>query len=150
MPNLKKIISSHNRDILKPDQNQELRPACNCRRNGEPCPLEGKCLVDKVVYRATVTDETNKVESYTGLSSNTFKKRYYGHRHSFRDRESEKSTTLSTHIWKLKKSNKNFDIKWEVVDRASVFNLTSRKCRLCLKEKYYILFHEEGATLKKR
>ena len=150
MPNLQKIISNHNRKIQKPKPTQEQIPTCNCRQSSDPCPMEGNCLVDKLVYRATVTDENNKVETYTGLTSRTFKKRYYGHSHSFRERDSEHSTTLSTHIWKLKDKNQNFDVKWEVVARASDFNPTTRKCQLCLKEKYYILLHQGGATLNKR
>ena len=86
-------------------------------------------------------------ELWTG---NTFKKRYYGHSHSFREQESEHATTLSAHIWKLKKKKKKFDVKWEVVARAGDFNPVSKKCQLCLKEKYYILFHQGGATLNKR
>ena len=150
MPNLQKLISNHNRKIQNPKQTQEQTPSCNCRETSDPCPMDGNCLVDKLVYRATVTDENEKVETYTGLTSKTFKTRYYGHSRSFREKESEHSTTLSTHIWKLKNKNKNFNVRWEVVARANDFNPISRKCQLCLKEKYYILFHQGGATLNKR
>ena len=98
----------------------------------------------------TLLVNKEKVETYTGLTSKTFKTRYYGHSRSFREKESEHSTTLSTHIWKLKNKNKNFNVRWEVVARANDFNPISRKCQLCLKEKYYILFHQGGATLNKR
>ena len=150
MPNLQKLISNHNQKIFKPKTTHEQAPTCNCRPNSDPCPMEGNCLVDKLVYRATVTDENQNVETYTGLTGNTFKKRYYGHSHSFREQESEHATTLSAHIWKLKKKKKKFDVKWEVVARAGDFNPVSKKCQLCLKEKYYILFHQGGATLNKR
>ena len=79
-----------------------------------------------------------------------FKKRYYGHRHSFKNRNSEHSTTLSSHIWNLKDKNENYSIKWKVIDRASKFNPITRKCRLCIKEKYHIIFQPEGATLNER
>ena len=102
-----------------------------------------------MIYRATLTDENQNVNTYTGLSANTFKKRYDGHKFSFKNR-GENSTTLSTHIWDLTDRNKNFELKWELIDRASEFNPTNRKCRLCNKEKYYIIFQPDGATLNAR
>ena len=151
MPNIGKIISSHNKSILKTEEVVEpVNPGCNCGANMDPCPMEGGCLVNNVVYKATVTDQDSKVETYTGLTGSTFKKRYHGHTHSFRHRNSKTSTTLSSHIWSLRDQNKNFDLGWEVIDRASTFNPISKKCQLCLKEKYYILFQPEGATLNRR
>ena len=44
------------------------------------------------------------------------------------------------HIWKLNNEKKNFDIKWKIIDRGKSFNPTNRKCNLCLKEKYHIIF----------
>ena len=97
-----------------------------------------------------LTDEDNKVETYTGLTSMTFKKRCQGHKHSFNHRDSESSTTLSAHVWNLKDKGKDFRVKWEVIDKAPPFNPVTRKCRLCLKEKFCILFKQDGATLNKR
>ena len=54
------------------------------------------------------------------------------------------------HVWDLKQRDQNYEIKWSIVDRASDFNPTTRKCRLCLKEKFYIIFQPEGATLNRR
>ena len=56
--------------------------------------------------------------------------------------------TLFKHIWDLKNQGKRYDLEWESIDRAGPFNPTTRKCRLCQIEKYYIL--PEGATLNKR
>ena len=64
--------------------------------------------------------------------------------------EKEGETTLSKHIWDLKDENENYDTRWSLVDRASPFNPVSRKCRLCLKEIFYIIFEPETATLNKR
>ena len=109
--------------------------------------MEGNCLVNKVVYKATVTDQDSHVETYTGLTSATFKRRHYGHKHRFKNRDSGGATTLSTHVWELKDEKKTFDIKWNVIDRASDFNPISKKCRLCLKEKYNILCKPSEVTL---
>ena len=103
-----------------------------------------------VVYEAEVTRNNNISETYTGLTSNTFKKRYYNHRDSFKKQTSEHSTTLSSHIWDLKNKNEDFEIKWRIKDRAAAFNPISRKCNLCLKEKYFIIFQPEGASLNSR
>ena len=87
--------------------------------------------------------------TYTGLTRNTFKRRFSAHKYSFNHR-GENSTTLSMHLWKLKDENTDFTIKWNIIDRASEFNPTTRKCRLCDKEKYYIIFEPDGANLNLR
>ena len=68
--------------------------------------MEGKCLIDSVIYRAEVKDENSNNKTYTGLTSNTFKTRYYGHRQSFEKRKLQHSTTLSSYIWDLKDKNR--------------------------------------------
>ena len=153
MPNVKKSISRHNSKVAKEDENnreEEHEPGCNCTRRIGPCPLSGKCQTDKLVYKATVKDEDDIINTYTGITSNTFKQRYYGHNYSINNRSGEFSTTLSTHIWNLKDQNKNYDISWDIIDRAQPFNPTTRRCRLCQREKYFILFEPDGATLNKR
>ena len=107
------------------------------------------CQTDHVIYRATVTDKNQNINTYTGLTSNTFKRRFDGHTFSFNNR-GENSTTLSTHVWDLRDKNQTFDLKWEIIDRAPDFNPTNRKCRLCNKEKFHIIFQPEGATLNRR
>ena len=174
MPNMGKIISAHNSKILreeliketikesKEQEEQQVeapkkrgrRPKkektnCSCKAKGETCPLGGQCLTDKLVYRAKVEDQNGNKEFYTGLTAGTFKKRLYGHNSDFRKREND-GTTLSTHVWNLKDSNLNFDINWEIAARAEPFNPATKKCQLCLTEKYLIMFKPEGATLNSR
>ena len=69
---------------------------------------------------------------------------------SFANRDHPNPTTLSTHVWDLKQSNRNFEISWSVIDRANDFDPVTRKCRLCLKEKFHIIFQPAGATLNQR
>ena len=64
MPNMKKEISKHNSNIEKQQRPPLLMPGCNCEDGVDTCPLEGQCLVDKVVYQATV-EEDNNVNTYT-------------------------------------------------------------------------------------
>ena len=50
------------------------------------------------------------------------------------------STTLSSHIRKLTEEGKTYNLRWDIMDRAPVYNPVGKKCRLCLKEVYYIIF----------
>ena len=45
---------------------------------------------------------------------------------------------------------KKFKINWKIIDRGKKFNPSNRKCNLCLKEKFHIIFQPEGAGLNKR
>ena len=79
MPNIKSIISSHNKAVLSDyhqSQTQTSDKECNCRKKDQ-CPLDGKCLTQNVVYQATVTTQTSS-DSYVGLAIN-FKERYRNH-----------------------------------------------------------------------
>ena len=85
MPNVASKISAHNRKILqkadeqpglscgpKPDEQPGLscgpKPNCNCR-NKANCPLQGDCLTESIVYRATVKRGDKETEEiYVGLT----------------------------------------------------------------------------------
>ena len=154
MPNIKRKISQHNRKVLQPPAQEDQIPRCNCR--DPPCPLNGACISTKsVVYKATVEEKKNNnntrsIETYTGLTKNTFKQRYNGHKSSFKKREKEHATTLSAHIWKLKDSGSNFEVKWSIIEKGRKFDPITRKCMLCLKEKYHIIFNQDGSSLNQR
>ena len=72
------------------------------------------------------------------------------HRGSINHRDSDHSTTLSSHIWDLKDANKNFEVSWEILGRAQPFNPVNKKCNLCIKEKYFIIFQPQGSSLNQR
>ena len=148
MPNMKQAITKHNYEVQRSEPNLPIE-GCNCRVN-TPCPMDGNCLAKEVVYKAKVVDQDGAISTYTGLTGNTFKERYNSHTGSFRKRKKEHSTTLSTHIWKLKDDQKNFQIDWKIIDRGKSFNPSNRKCNLCLREKYNIIFQPSGASLNKR
>ena len=88
MPNMKQIISNHNKTILNKDNNTESKTNnCNCRIK-EACSVNQKCQTSSLIYQATVTrHDNNKEESYIGLTDNTFKTRYNGHTSSFRNEQ---------------------------------------------------------------
>ena len=60
------------------------------------------------------------------------------------------TTTLSHHVLKLEEEGKQYTVKWEILDRAPTFNPVTKKCRLCLKEIYYIMFRPDSASLNRR
>ena len=161
MPNMAQIITRHNHQILRQQQPQpaeEVRK-CSCPkavRESSSCPLGGQCLLTNTIYQATVTQvDSGTVETYTGLASTNWKARLAVHKTSIKHKpkpgaKSNNGTELSTHIWELKDQSLNHTLSWKILDRAQPFNPTTNMCRLCLTEKYYLMFNPEGATLNNR
>ena len=81
MKNMERIIKNRNRQLLQQHVGvtdpQPSRP-CNCRPGDRAnCPLQGKCQMKGVVYKATVSSPSTSEEwFYIGLTANTFKTRY--------------------------------------------------------------------------
>ena len=104
-------------------------------------------MSESVVYQASVKrTDLNTTETYTGLTSRKFKTRFYEHTADMRDPRRE-GTGLSNYVRKLKESNTPFEIKWKLVAKCPPFNPSTKTCKLCLREKYLIMFRPEGATL---
>ena len=161
MNNAKQIIDNHNKQILKsytqvndtattnPNTIQNKK-TCNCRQKNA-CPLEGNCLQSSVIYQATVTrNDNNTTETYIGLTENDFKTRYRNHTASFRHSKHRNSTELSKHIWTLKDNNIEHYISWRILSSHSPYNSSSKRCNLCLKEKFLIIYRPKLSTLNKR
>ena len=152
MPNMAQAVSRHNMKVLQGNQQQHLQqPGCHCRGGKATRPVQGRCKTDCVVYRATVKEiMSGSMETYTGVTGNTFKERWYGHRGDMRNEKKRLSTRLSSYIWDLKDERKDFEVKWSLIDRSTSFNPITRKCRICLKEKYQIMYNGNGSSLNKR
>ena len=112
------------------------------------CPLEGKCLQTNVIYQAIV-DTDRSIETYVGLATN-FKERYRNHKTSFRHQNRRNETELSKHVWNLKDANKTFKIKWKIIKKCQPYSSVSKKCNLCLAEKYIIICKNHLCSLNKR
>ena len=93
---------------------------------------------------------TGKSETYTGLTGNTFKERWNQHNSDMRNVGGRHKTKLSLHAWDLKDSNTDYEVEWDFIEQASTFNPITKKCRLCLIEKYHIMYSNQGSTLNKR
>ena len=69
---MKSIISSHNKQILRPKNNQV---GCKCRVKNS-CPLHNKCLLSQLIYQADVTNNLDDEDRYfLGLAETTFRER---------------------------------------------------------------------------
>ena len=108
------------------------------------------------MYSCKVTrNDIYSTESYTGLTAGTFKERFNGHNSDFRHKKQENNkkqciTMMSKYVWSLKHRNIGYRLEWKILGRAKSFNPISGKCRLCLLEKYFILFNPNDATLNSR
>ena len=94
-------------------------------------------MTNNIIYKATVT--TNNTKHYIGMTATTFKERYANHTSYFRHKKDSNKTGLSKHIWKLKENNQDYTIKWSILKHAISYTGGSKRCNLCLQEKFCIL-----------
>ena len=72
------------------------------------------------------------------------------HTASFRHTKHRNSTELSKHVWSLKDSNIDYSISWRIISSSSSYNSSSKRCNLCLKEKFLIICRPDLSLLNKR
>ena len=85
-----------------------------------------------------------------GLCDTSFKLRYRNHTSSFRNERYRNATELSKHVWNLKDKNIQYNIKWRKIKQARSYSNVTKKCNLCLWEKYFILCKPEMSSLNNR
>ena len=144
--NMEDIISGHNKTVINKNRQsgnlQHPPRTCNCRKGPSTCPLSGNCLTSSTIYEAKITSE-NDTKRYIGLASTSFKERYSNHLKSFNNERYESNTHLSNYVWSLKRSAKNYDIKWSIMMQAQTYHPARKKCDLCLAEKVLILTSDD-------
>ena len=150
-PNMKQIISAHNRKLLRKLVKNTSKP-CTCTKKA--CPVEGNCQQKEIVYQATVSHKSPETgqeikETYIGLTATTFYERHKNHESNFKLRSHETKSELSKYMWKLKDKNIICKIEWKIVDRAPKFTPVSKTCKLCTLERFYLLCKKESYTLNK-
>lgn len=59
-------------------------------------------------------------------------------------------TELSKHIWNLKDASKTFNTKWKIIKKCKPYSNSSKKCNLCLSEKFTIICKKHLCSLNKR
>ena len=76
MRNISSIIASPNKSILRP---KAEKYGYDCRNNNT-CPLQNQRLTPKVIYQATVVNNSDDEKRvYFGASDTPFKERYRNH-----------------------------------------------------------------------
>ena len=98
LPNIKNIINSNNRKILK--EKKSSTKDCNCRDKTK-CPFDGYCL-QKGIYKATIHCPKGNKE-YVGSTGVSFKSSFSQHKYSLSSDKSNQ-TTLS----KFCKANRKY------------------------------------------
>ena len=150
MPNMGSIINNRNKKILINNNNITPQNECNCRKKDQ-CPLDNKCLITSVIYKANVTtDKDNTGKNYVGLTEETFKQRYAQHLLSFRNRKYANRTELAKHIWKIKENKENYKISWSIISSASAYSNNSKRCNLGPTKKLLIIKADKACNLNKR
>ena len=150
MSNMQQVISRHNTKILNKTLKvkPKKKPDCNCQKANLPCIAGGKCVPSNVVYQGNVTRlDTGKTDTYTGLSETSFKIRWGNHKASINHEDQRTYTCLFKHICNLKDENVPYTLNFQQLTQAPAFNPITKQCRLCLSEKYYIMFKPECATI---
>ena len=79
-----------------------------------------------------------------------FKTRWRHHHKSFNNGDYKHETVLSTHIWDCKTRGSTYSVSWKILDRGQPFNPVTKICKLCVRERFYILRKPHLATLNHR
>ena len=117
MRNISSIIASHNISVLRPKAKEY---GCNCR-NKESCPLQNQCLKPKVIFEATVVNNSdNGNQVYFGASDTTFKERYHSHIQDFSHERYSKCTELLKYIWQFKRNKKSLVLNGKLLENCFV------------------------------
>jgi hypothetical protein len=150
MSNINSVISNRNQHLLGKKNETEMKVTCNCHVK-DKCPLDSKCLSTSIVYKTEIsTSDGEETKEYIGMTAGTFKKRYANHKKSLNVPRYSAETELSKYAWKLKKSGKQYNIKWSILKRARTYMAGAAICNLCLEKKVCLLEADKNRILNKR
>ena len=108
MPNMGKLISGHNKKLLAKEA--PIARNCSCRVPTD-CPLQNQCLSSNIIYQASVKRLDNvATETYTGLTSKSFRERWTNHKTSFRLQTHQNESKLSVYIWDIKSQGVDYEL----------------------------------------
>ena len=141
------IINSHNRKAKQPKKEEGL--SCNCRQKDD-CPIDGKCHAMNTVCKCIASVPTKPDKSHRGLSEVESKKRYYNHRKSFRNQHYQLETMLSSYVWEKKPTIDQIpSLKWSIITVLPAYSNITKRCQLCLYEKYAIFTYPDPEIMSK-
>ena len=150
MPNVKPIISKHNKTVLDPST-KNCEGTCFCI-NRQKCPLQQKCLTKNIMYQATITSNQDNYHHkiYYGITETKFKQRYANHIKSFRPDKHQSNTELSNELWRIKNNNYTPNIVWEILRKHQTYNPNTKRCSLKKKKKLEIARYKGHNLMNKR
>jgi hypothetical protein len=87
---------------------------------------------------------------FDNSSEGEFKTRYNGHTCSFRNSRYKHATELSKYVWHLKESSVKYSIKWRIMKKCKSYSNKTKRCNLCLHEKFLIIYYPKLSSLNSR
>ena len=87
------------------------------------------------------------MNNYWGCTENELKTRVATHRSTFNNSKQENATELSKEIHSIRRLGQEYNVMWNIVERAKAFKPGDDFCRLCNLERYIILFKSNEKTL---
>ena len=110
------------------------------------------CQTKWIIYKLTLTVTSLDINKNVNLGSceTTFKDRFRNHKKSFNHLRRKNDMELSKEFWEIKKCNGALKITWKIIRICPSYNPNSKRCLLCLNEKYEIATYKEDKLLNKR
>ena len=68
---------------------------------------------------------------------------------SFKREKRQNETELSKHLWKLKEKKEGYTISWNILAKARAYTNATKRCNLCMTQKFFILSNPQMATPNK-
>ena len=135
--NLSSLIETHNKNVT--NENITPKDQCSCK-NKNDFSLDGNYQTNNIIYKCIASTTVNPDIIYLGTGEGNFTKRYYSQKVSFKKREKANYTTLSKYLWEVKDKHKETpSLKWPMVKSVPGYSNTTKKCLLCLHEKFEII-----------
>ena len=119
--------------------------------HGGPCNLY--IYIKLHIYKtsnnktATVTTDTESF-NYIGMSEPPLRYRVASHYYSFKT--SNNKTVLSEKIKYIKSQNKNFDLRFRIIENKKSYVPETKRCELCIAEKFQIIYSNMENILNKK
>ena len=85
-----------------------------------------------------------------GSCETTFKDRFGNHKKLFNHVKHGNNTKLLKEFWEIKKRNGKPKTTWKIIKICRSYNPNSKRCLLCLNEKYEMATYKGDNLLKKR
>ena len=109
---------------------------CNCRKKCE-WPSDGKSRAENIACKCVASVDGYRNKVYLGTAEGDLKQRFHKHRASFNNEGHSTDTTLSKCVWEIKEKFKIMpSLKWSIIKSVLAHSNISKKCQLCLQEKF--------------